>query len=960
MRSIAINFIILFLLHFTIISNAANPLNISGKVIDKKTGEELIGVTIIVEGTPFGAVTDFEGKYRISGLKSGTYTLVSTYVSYNKKVIKGIEVKDKEVISLNFSMEELTKDLQEYIVQADFKKETASALLIQQKNATSVSSGVSADLIRKTPDRTTADVIKRISGASIQDNKFAIVRGLSDRYNMGYLNGSQLPSTESDRKAFSLDIIPASVIDNMQIIKSATPDLPGDFAGGIIQINTKDIPNENTFSISVGSSFHTLTTFKAGLKSDGGNTDWLGYDNNSRQMPSGILSSEDNKQATYTQMGDQSKLFNNNFAPTTVNSVRPDFSLQISGSRKMKLFNNDFGVVGAVSYSNNYRYKPYSSIEPGAIGDIQSFDTSKSEGRFRKYDNYQNTVIIGGVLNVAYKINKHSKFSLKNILTLNSDDQTIRRSGITYSDGRSNPYGKQNTDDDYFFYYKWGRMISSQFSGEHLISSHNKIKIKYTLGFTNIHREIPDYKRLLYTSFKYNQDSVFSTPQATIAANGGGAYDPSQSGRFFSTLDEKMYSASYEISIPFKVSFLKKSEIKIGGMNIWRDRTFTGRNFVYAESDLWKDPNKDANKSLGPGQIFANKNLDSTGLYLTETTSGQDMYVASSKTDAVFAMFDLKPIDRFHLIGGIRMEKFNQKLSSESQNKPVKVDTTYLDWLPSVNAIYELTEKINIRAGFSKTVSRPEFREYAPLAFYEINLDAVIIGNPLLVRSQIYNYDLKFEYFPSAAQLFSVNPFYKSFINPVENEVRRGTGRRTFSYSNAQSATSYGVEFETRLNLGMFEIKQLQNFTFFANYSFIQSNVKLSPDTISGKSDIVTNRPMQGQSPYVFNAGIQYSNIKKHFDVTLNMNQVGRRIAYIGPNNADLIWEAPRTIFDASISKTFYKNLLVKLTLGDLLAQPLIFYQDLNKNGVFDEGKDVESFRYKYGSTIALSVGYTF
>jgi outer membrane receptor protein involved in Fe transport len=302
------------------------------------------------------------------------------------------------------------------------------------------------------------------------------------------------------------------------------------------------------------------------------------------------------------------------------------------------------------------------------------------------------------------------------------------------------------------------------------------------------------------------------------------------------------------------------------------------------------------------------------------------------------------------------------KLQSFAQgDKKVDVNTVTTDLLPSINLVYELTEKINLRGSYAKTLSRPEFREYAPLAYYDIIRNATVVGNDTLTRTLIDNYDFKFEFYPTPGQLFSVNPFYKKFINPVENVLRPGTST-TYSYMNAISAISYGIELEAKTNFQFLSAnksnKFLQNLSLFMNYAYIVSEVKLN--NLSSANDLVTNRPMQGQSPYVFNAGLFYSNPIKKFDVSLSSNIVGKRIAYVAPVNYNLIWENPRWVIDASVSKVLFNKLNLKVTFGDILAQPLVFYQDLNKNSKFDAGSDVQTYYYKYGRTIQFAIGYSF
>jgi outer membrane receptor protein involved in Fe transport len=320
-------------------------------------------------------------------------------------------------------------------------------------------------------------------------------------------------------------------------------------------------------------------------------------------------------------------------------------------------------------------------------------------------------------------------------------------------------------------------------------------------------------------------------------------------------------------------------------------------------------------------------------------------------------MFDNKITNRFRMIWGARIEQFNQRVSSEAIGKKVDINKTVTDVLPSLNIIYELTENQNLRFSYSRTLSRPEFREFAPLAFYEVNYNSIIIGNDTLVRALIDNIDFKWEFFPSAAQTISINPFYKRFTNPVEMIVVPNPSFRNFSYQNASSAENIGVEIETRLLLiGLDKLAGTNIFkdmTLYGNLALINSQVNL---TNSGAG--LSKRPLQGQSPYVFNMGLNYNN-PKLFDVAVNANRVGRRIAFVGTSENQTIWENPRTVLDISLSKTLFKRLQAKFVVGDVFAQRLVFYHDLNRNGSFDEGTDADAFNYRYGRSFTIGLSYT-
>ncbi|MCK6693063.1 MAG: carboxypeptidase-like regulatory domain-containing protein, partial [Thermoanaerobaculia bacterium] len=263
--------------------------SISGKIIDAKLAEGLIGCTVKVDdGAAGGAITDYEGRYMIANIPAGKHTITVTYTGYTDKRIEEVEVKNGEATTVDIALEDAANQvIAEVVITANAQRSTMGALTILQKNSAFVADGISAEIIKRTPDRTTSDVIRRVSGASIQDNKFAVIRGLNDRYNIALLNGALLSSTEPDRKAFSFDLFPSAMLDNLVVVKTATPDLPGEFAGGAILVNTKDIPEENYVRVNVGGGYNTVSTFKPYMTAQGGGTDFLGMDDGTRALPAG-------------------------------------------------------------------------------------------------------------------------------------------------------------------------------------------------------------------------------------------------------------------------------------------------------------------------------------------------------------------------------------------------------------------------------------------------------------------------------------------------------------------------------------------------------------------------------------------------------------------------------------------------------------------------------------------------
>jgi hypothetical protein len=628
----------------------------------------------------------------------------------------------------------------------------------------------------------------------------------------------------------------------------------------------------------------------------------------------------------------------------------------------------------AGTYSNQLRNTPFSQTRASLNRD----NPNAPFADYQKFvgNNYKRSVLSGAMFNLSYRIGLHSKLSLKQLLTLNAEDQTVLREGKDVRDDATNIQESR----DYSFWYQSSRMYSAQLNNEHVIGGEKRnIKFKYNLGYTDITRSVPNLSRLQYNrNITFTPEGIGVDPitgeEIVVAAkwdttksvaniqNKNGTYDPNIAGKFFSKLYEKNYSAAYDVTVPFK--FLHKSELKFGALHQWRDRWFSARTFLYSFDENMSMPSIN-NRSLfqkSSGELFAESNFrpDGSGLFLRETTLPRDKYQANATLLAPFFMFENSITSKFRVIWGGRAEKYSQRIVSRNDRGKIDTTVTVTDYLPSANLIYSIAEMANVRFGYSRTVSRPEFREFMPFVFYDPNLNAEIVGNDRLVRAKIDNFDLKYEIFPAPGQFFSINPFYKKFENPIENTNVGGTGIRRFSYQNAKSAETYGVELEARTSLSILDsllrTKRFSNFTFFSNVTLIRSKVDLSK---SEDNSVVKERPLQGQSPYVFNAGVTYSNPDSKLDLTFAVNRIGRRIAFVDVEKFLLIWENPRTVLDFSVSKGIGKYLQAKMTIGDLLAQKLVFYQDRNDNGKYDSS-DIVPFGYTRGYSVNFGLTFTY
>jgi TonB-dependent receptor len=927
---------------------------IKGRVIDEKTGETLPGATVMIDGTTTGGNTDLDGNFTIANVAPGTYKLICKLISYNTKILEGVNVRAGEPTIINISMGTASTDLGIVEVTATVSRESNNALLIIQKNSATVSDGISSELIKRTPDKSTSDVLKRVSGASIQDNKFAVIRGLNDRYNTAYINGAPLPSSESDKKAFAFDIFPANMLDNLIIIKSATPDLPGDFAGGVIQINTKSIPEQNEQTISVSAGYNTLSTFRDFKTYKGGKYDFIGMDDGSRGIPKGLATTEEFAEGlTNTEKIENAKLMTSSWAITN-KKASPNLSFQYSIARTGKLFKREIGNLFAITYNNSYNSyeemrRDYEEQSTGIVKRMELTDTI-----------YSQSILASAMWNITYKLNDNHKISLKSIYSINSEDKVTIRGGAKEWDQPEKYWQKSSLR-----WFTQNNLLSSQINGNHLLPK-NRIKINWTGGYSDIKRSIPNMRRMVYEKIAATESD--QTAQYAAIVQTSGTIPTAAGNMFFSNMLESIYSFSYDASYPFTIAKVK-SDIKIGGYHQYRDREFSARSLGFSRYRQGSAIRFDSELLLlSEDQIFTEANmgvLDKPGPYnggfkLDEATKTSDSYTASSLLHAGFLMLDTKPFEKLRIIGGARIESYNQKLETTiaGSDTAMQIDSTVTDILPSANIIYALTEKINIRASYYQTVSRPEFRELAPFLFYDFITDFAISGNQFLKRSRINNYDLRFEWYPGAGQFISVSGFYKEFTNPIEQASRPDATRELY-FVNVPKATNIGVELEYRVKLSSLFNADSSEFlnatTLFANFAYIESKVDVS-HILGAEAEV---RPLQGQSPLIINAGLQYIG-SSGTSVSASYNFVGKRIFIVGNQNEPDYWENPRHIIDLQVSQRIIKNLDAKVNIKDLLAQPSYFYQDVNKTKKFESGEDNIMISRKFGQTISLSLSYRF
>ena len=912
---------ILITIIFSTLFAQAQKAKVNGKVTNAKN-EALIGVTVNLKADKTQTTkTDVEGRFSFTIDINKEYTLVGTYVGYKENAITVKATTAGEEVSADLLLEEKNKNLTEVVVSSNRgtnKGATDNALIAFQKNTNTVASVISAETIKRSPDRNTAEILKRTPGASIQEGKYIIVRGLADRYNQAMLNGILLTSTEPDRKTFSFDLFPSQIIDNIIINKAFVPELPGEWAGGLIQVNTKDVPSKNFFNVQIGTSANSMITGKDFLKDKGGKTDWYGIDDGTRSLPMGYTTKSNfdtSSMAAKTAMG---KSMSNNWAPV-VTTAKPNVSLQMNGGFSGTLFGKKIGGIIGISYANAYRF------QDNVNNQNQLSNSGFSPYVALKDQKYINDINMGGIAGLSIYLNPLNKISYKAIVNVKTANVFTQRAGTVYD--------RQQLVKGNEFVFDQNTFFTNQLNGEHSLSQ--KLKFNWYGAFNVLDAYSPDQRRILYTKNMTGTDPYVLNISNSLSQQSG--------SRVFKSLSDYIYTGGGDLTLK-----LNQQTIKAGYMIQVKDRLYDAQLFA-----ITMPIDNLALRSLPADQAFAPSNYGNgydNKFAFNSIQNRNFRYLANTILNAGYLQFDNKISNGLRVVWGLRVENFDQLVGSVKKWDPRHTYSQVTDYLPGVNASFKLTEKANLRLTASQTVIRPELRELSALSIYDFELNASVSGNPSLKRTKITNTDLRYEFYPAAGELFTAGIFYKNFENPIESIYQEGSGGSSlFSFQNAAKATAFGFELEGRKKL-------TKRFTLQANGSYINSKIE--------DKNIGISRSLQGQSPYLINAGLLYDVAEKGLNITALVNQVGKRIYLVGDIQAGAgspdVYENPRALVDFQVSKKFANNKAeIKLTIADILNQRQIFYQNNNSNTDYNEGTDGVRFSRKFGTTYGITINYS-
>ena len=894
---------------------------------------------VLIKGTSSGVSTNLDGRFSIKA-EPGTVTLVVSLVG-RPNLEKQITVLAGETTTTELVLQNGAQEMDVVQVVKERRVNTEVAVMQAVRNSDQLANGIGQQQIAKGQDRTAADVVKRVPGLTITQGRFVMVRGLADRYNTVLLNGVTAPSMEADRKAFSFDLLPSGALDRMMVYKTGAPELPGEFAGGIIALSTLGVPQQNEVKVSYGIGILSGTTFHEIQQDQTGKTDFLGFDDGSRGLPSDFP-----KHLNTVSNSDQLAALGRELPNTWTasgNQAAPDqrFGLLLAKRMASPGGQNQYGTVTSINISNtsgSYTSQNYN---------YNSFDVAAQHSdTIYHYNDNENlrTARVGVMHNWSALIGPRTKLEFRNLFNQVGENQTTVRTGEDLEAG----FDVRN----FSYAYTQRTLYSGQLHGTTDLMQ-DRSHLDWTLGYGRALGKEPDLRRVRTVRNIGESDAPYQVVVSPTAST-------LDAGRFYSDLDENTWTGKLGISRDLgKASSKLNAVVRAGGLAERKARDFSARWMSFRKANSGQFDNSLAGLPLE--EIFSEENINGTnGFKLEEGTNPSDSYTASNTLMAGYAGTTVKWAKLFVLSGGVRVEHNRQELDGATYGgQKVRVDNPLTSVLPSVNASWNITEKALVRVAWSNTVNRPEFRELASFSFYDFSSNNVLYGNPELTTATIRNFDARWEMYPSLGEVISVGVFQKSFTDPIEMFFVPGAGSggtRNFTFKNAERAQSIGAELEVRHSLNsIFKTGALSRVGVLLNGTLIKSTVTLGAQAVGQDQE----RPMMGQSPYVVNAGLFYTDTASKFQCNVVFNTFGKRLYAVGSLGTPDIYEMPTPALDITLGKRFGEHFDLKAGIQNLLNARTLLQQDSNADGKVGSS-DEEIMSFRRGAYFNMGLGYTF
>jgi len=960
--------------------------SISGLVVSSETGEPMPFANMVLTrldgtadetGTPAGGtMTMPDGTYRLAA-EPGLYRLLVSYIGYHHLTVSNITVDPGEKLTLNISLTPSAIQVAAVEVTAKALQNTDIAILSRQRRAAAVSDGISAEQIGRSTDSNAAEVLQRVTGLSMVGGRYVYVRGLGERYSSTQINGTTIGSPEPNKRVVPLDMFASGLLDNVVVQKTYTPDQPGEFAGGVVDVNTREFPGRRLWSLSLSSGYSAMSTGRDFFTYDGGSTDFLGIDDGTREMPRLVRQLASNArvaQRSYLdslrgvpggfsarEMTDMGRSFNKTWTRSR-ESAAPSYSFGGSYGNEILMLGRPLGFIGSLSFSNGFRswdsVERFFKSDGGVLHAETDYDVETSEAG----------VLWGAIGNAGYRLNDFNTLSLRTMYNRSAEDE------FRFYEGTNENTGKplQNTRLRYIERGLFSGSVQNTTHLKHLNGGTLNLRFNYSRADRNEpDRREYNYELQTVTRYEYDEEEDEYMPigtediwQLSTRTNSQGLT------RMYGEMTEEERSPEVHLTVPFRQWNRLESRLKIGAVHKNKDRDASWRRFHFSTPSDWRGSDRDSVLALTPDILLQDEFIGAgnRSFRLVELTRPErDNYRASMVVTAGYAMLDLPVSRKVRAVVGARVEKAEMTVKSYDifgldliAGMPASAyfDSTAsrlsdTDILPAVNLTISTNEMTNVRLAYSMTVSRPDFRELSAFGVSDFVSGYEHIGNPNLKRAQIHNYDIRYESYVGHTEMYALSGFYKKMHDPIENSIRMANNP-VYQPINGNGGYLWGAEIEGRLRLRRISAG-LDGFSASGNMTLVKSESDLEKLAQAGASH---KRPLEGQSPYVVNLGMHYVSSRGTTSLSAMYNIMGKRLAGIGLGELPDIYEKPASSLDMTFSRSLGWTRL-KLSAENILNSGTEYTQEQKEiPGVVGKSKVVtRSYGKGRSFSLSLSIG---
>ncbi|HEY6557530.1 MAG TPA: TonB-dependent receptor [Polyangiaceae bacterium] len=917
---------------------------VAGTVFAQEGERPVAGARVFARGIQAEATTDGEGRFTLS-LPQGEWTLSVIHSDYSTET-SNVKVAAGQTAQLRMQLTPASVTLDDFVVVAPHVEGTVASILDARRDSASLTDAISAQDIARTPAGDAAGAAQRIVGVTVVDGRFVYVRGLGERYTNALVNGAPLPSPEPDKATVPLDLFPTQVIRVIDIAKTFTPDVPADFAGGSVRIETITVPEKRILAASVSGGWNSQATFKKRLSYPGDSGDWLGLKSDARQLPGQIPDD-------YPLKRGQARPDGSLLGQTDINAFADRLNTPLATTRSDTLPNHGaslmlgdgfglggnarLGALAALTYSRKFAVRDevireFKVAGAGAEDDVSRWIDSKANVA-------RDSIRWGAFGSIALELGKAHEISLIGLRSQLADNTTSVFD--TFYANNDTDYGSSR------FEYITRSLEFAQLAGRHDFAALYDARLEWRASLSRAGRNEPDTRDVVYTLNP--STGVYSFLP-----------DPGSGRHFFSDMTENARGAGIDWTQPFERGDREK-KVKLGAALNSKDRLFDARRFRFAGRTsqggaLECGPEFDPSRC--PRELFTSENVNGSLLQLQEDTANTDAYKATSDIHAGYLMGDVKLTNNLRVIAGARVERtelalvpFDQFTKQDIDDSSANLEST--DVLPSLSAVYSFGESLEVRAAASRTLARPQLRELAPFTFTDYFAGAQVYGNPELTLTTITNADLRLDFFTSPREVISFSVFAKDFEAPIEPVLQPSGTSNVRTYQNADGAFLMGAELEARQGLG-FITDVLEDVSLMGNITLARSRIRVQ-QTGGDESGVgfITNteRPMVNQSPYVINLALDYEGPTKT-SLRLLYNVAGRQIFEVGTVGLDDSYLQPRHVVDFTAAQSVAEHFLVKFTAENILNAPYMVTLGRERR----EERSVRS--YKSGTVLSMSFGY--